>query len=431
MVGVFLGLAISLVLQADQPSLEVEETFARQEPVRFDLTARIELRSGQSAGVAGSNLTDVEIDPVAAIRFPFRAGSLTLAYEPRLLIVAHEYPPQQTRTTSYLNRARLVLDTTPSQRWRVYVNGRFSYGENDFLPLSTVVTPTTGTGPPPVPPGTTPTAPSPATGQSTLPNTRILKVIDLDGSAGFVYSVGPRLGWRLSGGYIYSGGATAEVRATLPVQKGPNGSTGLQWSASRDDTMAFDLEGSNLRFSNGPESTIASLSITWTRAWSRSVGTDLLGGIGGIHATAPPAPGVPGVNNAPYPVGGLGLRHVWTTRFVSWQNRVTFLAAPAPDRLSGAVNERLSAGLHSALSPIPKLVLDVTVAASRAIGGTQRDARVEGRATYTLGPQFGVSLGGRMAWLEGSTLLGPQGFGWLALVSVGTSGGTSLFGASE
>jgi hypothetical protein len=431
MLGVSLGLAISLVLQADQPSLEIEETFARQEPVRFDLAARIELRSGQPGGAASSNLTDVEVDPVAAIRLPFRAGSLTLAYEPRLFIVAHEYPPQEARKTSYLNRARLVLDTTPSPRWRVYVNGRFAYGDNDFLPLSTVATPTTGTGPPPVTPGTTPTAPSPAPGQSTLPNTRFLRIVDLDGSAGFVYSVGPRLGWRLSAGYIYSGGATEEVRTTLPLQKGPNGSTGLQWAASRADTIAFDLAGSNLRFSSGPESTIASLTTTWTRAWSRSVGTDLLGGIGGIHATAPPAPGVPGVKNAAYPVGGLGLRHTWITRFISWHNGVTFLAAPSPDRLSGAVNERLSAGLHSSLSPIQQLVLEVTGAASRAMDGPQRDARLEGRATYKLGPQFDVSLGGRVAWLQGSALLGPQGVGWLAFVSVGTSGGTPLFGASE
>lgn len=431
MVGVSLGLAISLVLQADQASLEIEETLAREEPVRFDLGASIELRSGQPGGVAGSNLTDVEVDPAAAIRLPFRAGSLTLAYEPRLFIVAHEYPPQEARKTSYLNRARLVLDTTPSPRWRVYVNGRFAYGDNDFLPLSTVVTPTTGTGPPPVTPGTPPIAPSPAPGQSTLPNDRFLRIIDLDGSAGFVYSVGPRLGWQLSGGYLYYGGATAEVQATLPLQKGPHGSTGLQWAASRDDTMAFVLEGSNLRFSNGPQSTIASLSTTWTRAWSRSVGTDLLGGIGGIHATAPPAPGVPGVKNAAYPVGGLGLRHAWITRFFSWRNGVTFLAAPAPDRISGAVNERLSAGVHSSLSPVKELVFDITGAASRAIDGSQRDVRVEGRATYQFGPQFGVSLGGRLAWLEGSTLLGSQGFGWLAFVSVGTSAGTTLLGTSQ
>ena len=249
----------------------------------------------------------MEIDPVLALRLPFRAGSLTLAYEPRLFVVVREYPPQEAQKVSYLNRGRLVLDTTPDPRWRVYVVGRFAYGENDFLPLSTVATPVAGTGAPPVQPGTTPTAPTPAPGQSTLPDTRFLPIIDIDASAGFVYSLSPRWGWRLSAGYLYYGGANAEVRTTeLPLQKGPHGTTGLDWSASRADTLAFSLDGSNLRFSSGPQSTIVTLSTTWTRAWGRSVGTDLLLGVGGIHATSPPAPGIPGVHNAALPGGGPG-----------------------------------------------------------------------------------------------------------------------------
>jgi hypothetical protein len=43
---------------------------------------------------------------------------------------------------------------------------------------------------------------------------------------------------------------------------------------------------------------------------------------------------------------------------------------------------------------------------------------------------LGITLW-QSGWLEGSTLLGPQGFGWLAFLSVGSSGGTSLFGDSE
>ena len=137
------------------------------------------------------------------------------------------------------------------------------------------------------------------------------------------------------------------------------------------------------------------------------------------------------MNNSVYPVGGLGLRYTWASRSASWQNRLTFLAAPSPDRLSGAVNQRLSGGLQSALSPFRQLVIEVTGTASRSIDVPQRDLRLEGSATYVLGPQLGITLGGRAAWLDGSTLLGPQGFGWLAFLSVGGSGGTSLFGDSQ
>jgi hypothetical protein len=342
--------------------------------------------------------------------------------------VIREYPPQEARKASYLNRGRLILDTTPGPRWRVYVEGRFAFGDNDFLPLSTVAAPVPGTGAPPVTPGTTPTAPTPAPGQTSLPNTRFLPIVDLDASAGFVYSLSPRWGWRLSAGYLYAGGANAEVRTSLPLQKGPHGSTGLDWSASRADTVFFSLDASNLRFSSGPQSIIATLGTTWTHAWSRSLGTDLILGIGGIHA-APS--GVAAGGNSAYPVGGVGLRYTWESRFVSWFNRVTFLAAPTPDQISGAVNQRLSAGLQSSLSPVKALVFDVTGAASRSLGVVQRDVRVEGKATYLLGPQLGISMGGRVAWLEGSTLLGSQGFGWLAFLSIGSSGGATLFGDSK
>ena len=252
MLGASLGLAVALVLRADALPVEVEEKAPRPAPVRAELGARVELRSGQPGGTTGASLTDVEIDPVLAVRLPFRLGSLTLAYEPRLFILVREYPPQEGQTVSYLNRGRLVLDATPAPRWRVFVEGRFAFGNNDFLPLSTVATPVAGTGSPPVTPGTTPTAPTPAPGPTTLPNARFLEIVDLDASAGFVYSLSRLLDWRLSGGYLYYGGANAEVRTTLPLQKGPHGSTGLAWSPSRADTLAISLDGSNLRSAAAP-----------------------------------------------------------------------------------------------------------------------------------------------------------------------------------
>jgi hypothetical protein len=437
MLGASLGLAVVLVLHADPAPAEAveEEIPVHRDPIRFDIGAKVDLRSGQPEGIPSNSLTDVEVDPYLAVRIPFHAGSLTLAYEPRLFLVLQEYPPpqagQDAERVAYLNRARLLLDLAPGPRWRIYVEGRFAYGKNDFLPLSTVITPTTGTGAPPNTPGTTPTAPTPAPGQSTLPDTRFLPIIGIDASLGLVYSLSTRLGWRLAGGYTYSGGADVSVRTTLPLQKGPHGQTGIDWSASREDTLTILLDASNLRFSSGPQSTIVTLTTGWTHAWDHNLGTDLLLGIGGIHALTPPTPGIPGVHNAAYPVGGVGIRYTWGTRAFVWDNGLTFLAAPSPDRLSGAVNERLSLALRSSFSPIKQLVFDVTGVGSRAIDADQRDTRLETKATYLLGPQFGVSLGARLAWLEGSTLLGPQGFGWLAFISVGTSGGTNLFGDSK
>src|SRR5215469_11029152 len=172
MSGGSLGLVVLLALHAEPPAGEVEEKLPRRDPVHAELGARVEFRSGQPEGTSGTNLTDLEIDPVLAIRLPFRLASLTLAYEPRIFVLVRQYPPQEGKTVSYLHRGRLVLDSTPSPRWQVYVQGRFAYGQNDFLPLSTVAAPVPGTGAPPVAPGTTPTAPTPAAGPTTLPDTR-------------------------------------------------------------------------------------------------------------------------------------------------------------------------------------------------------------------------------------------------------------------
>src|SRR5215831_9748573 len=155
MLGAPVGLVVLLAVAADGAPAEVEQRVVGATPVRVEAGARVELRSGQPSGTSGTSLTDMEIDPTLAVRLPFRLGTLTVAYEPRLFIVVREYPPQEARKVSYLNRGRLVLDTTPAPRWRLYVEGRFAFGDNDFLPLSTVTAPAPGTGAPPVKPGTT------------------------------------------------------------------------------------------------------------------------------------------------------------------------------------------------------------------------------------------------------------------------------------
>ena len=127
-------------------------------------------------------------------------------------------------------------------------------------------------------------------------------------------------------------------------------------------------------------------------------------------------------------MAGLGLRHAWLTRWASWKNSLTFLAAPLPDQINGLVYERLSAVLRSTLAPGDKVLLDVSGGASASIGAPQRDARVEAKGTFLFAPQFGFSVGARVAWLEGSTLL-PTGFGWLCFVSIGTYAGSPVLGA--
>ena len=248
-------------------------------------------------------------------------------------------------------------------------------------------------------------------------------------TTGDVANLTPRVSWLFSAGYDYSGGADAAARTQLPLQKGPRGLTGALWSVTRNDSLSFLLEASHSRFSSGPQSTVGSLTTAWSHVWSRTVATDLIGGIGGFHADVPAVQTSPArTEDKLLPVAGLGLRHAWLTRSASWKNSLTFLAAPLADQINGLVYERLSAVLRSTLAPGEKVLLDVSGGASASIGAPQRDARVEAKGTFLVAPQFGFSVGARVAWLEGSSLL-PTGFGWLCFVSIGTYAGSPVLGA--
>jgi len=413
-----LGLIAALLLRAEPSAASgsaVEtELKPPPEPVRFSLGFRTELRSGHP-GTTGSATTDVELDPVAATRVPFANGGLTLAYEPRLFIIASAAPQH----VSYLHRARLMVDGEATPRWRLSLTVRGSYGEYDFLPLSTVLPGTTSSGstgqagssgPPP----STPSPSTPIPSVSSIPNERFVRVVDLNATAGITHLFSPRLSWLFSGGYQLSGGVDATAQQSLPLQQGPLLTTGPRWILGPNDSLGVLLTGSDTRFTSGPRSAIVNLTNTWSHAWSRTWQTDLTGGAGAFHGTVPDQP----VNNSVLPVGGLMLTHTWLRPVGNVLNILQFLAAPLPDALNGVVNERLNAALISSVPLAHQLWFDLTGGASMTVSSPQRDARGEAKLTFLFTQQLAVSAGGRVAWLQGSELLGPSGFGWLGFLQI-------------
>jgi hypothetical protein len=437
MLGASLGLMACLVVQAE-PSREpggsakdesLEQVIQREDPVRWELGVRVESRTGRpESSDASSHLTEVEVDPLAALRVPFRPGEFTISYEPRLVIIAHQTPVEPTQRAYYLNRGRLVLDIRPDEKWRVFVNARAAYGEYDFSPLSGPSTSTSGTGAPPTTPGT-PGPPTPNPGPSTLPEERFVLAIDLDGSVGMVHFFNPSVGYLLSAGYTYSGGADAAAREQLPLQKGPKASTGVLWTVNARDNLSFLVDGSHSRFSSGPIATVVDITTRWTRTWSRSFTSELIGGIGTFNSSAPATASTPAhEEDSVLPVVGIGLRDTPLTRGFSWRNSLTFLAAPLPDRINGIVYERLSGVFRSSLAPSEKLAFDLSAGASMSVSGEQRDARVELKMTYLFLRQVGMSLGGRTAWIQGSPGV-PNGFGWVGFLAIGAYLGDGVLGA--
>jgi len=394
---------------------------AVQNRPRFEVGTLVEIRSGYPQNTSVRPETNLELHPVLAGRLPLGPGGITLAYDPRIFIVAggsgqdHGY---------YLHQARLTLDTqTP--RARFFFNAHGGYGEYDFLPLSTVLPPSGGTLPPPQQPGSVPTTQPTPTGtpsRGSLPDQRFVNVVSVDGSGGLVYAISRRVSWLASAGYTWAGGADVTARQAYPLHKGPQASTGPIWAMTPRDTLAALIDASYTSFSSGPTSTIVDLSNTWTRSWSQAFQTDLVAGVSGFRSSAPQRSDVSSIR----PLAGFAIRQSWIRPRGGLRNTLQFLASPQPDPVSGEVYERLAANLASTWAVNEHLSFDISGAAAMTVSGPQRDVRVEARISYAFAPELLMSLGGRAAWLEGSNLLGPSGFGWIGFLNLTTFVGSPL-----
>ncbi len=399
------------------------------EPIRYELGIQAELRSGHPIGYNtdprgnGPLRTDVEVDPTAGIRFPLEGGGLTLAYEPRIFIVASAVPPAADGSpgnrVAYLHRGRLTLEFQPSTRWKLFLNGRAAYGQYDFSPLVTVV--------PGAPPGTgqpggvTPSTPSPGLpipGPGNPPNQRLLQVVDLSIGGGFVHLLSPSLSWLLGAGYIRSGGATPEAQLALPLQQTGLGATALQWQIGPGDAWTALLDGSYSTFSNGAHATLFDLLAVWTHTWSRTFRSDLTGGATAFRDSGVPNPagGVYPTVEKVLPAVGLGLtQRVLQPRGIV-VNVLQLRIAPVPDQLTGSIYERFDAVLLSSVPVVDRLWFDASAGVAIAVAGPEFDARVETRLTYVVLPQLNVYVGLRAGWLRGSDPAAPISFGWLGFI---------------
>jgi hypothetical protein len=238
--------------------------------------------------------------------------------------------------------------------------------------------------------------------------------VDVTASAGISYQVTPRLFWLLSGGYLRSGGVGAAGEQALPLQQGPMASTGPRFILGPLDTLSLTLFGSKVEFSNGPQSTLVNLTGTWSHALSRTWQTDVTGGAGGFHATGPDRP----VNTAVLPVAGVAVTHVWLFPRGNILNTLQLGVGPQPDAISGSVYEHLGAVLINSVPLGERVSLSMSAGVSVTIGNPQRDVRADAALSWVIAPQVSVSGGARVAWLQGSDLLGPTNFAWTGFLIV-------------
>ncbi|MGZ6059574.1 MAG: hypothetical protein ACXWLP_08950 [Myxococcaceae bacterium] len=412
------------------PELEVSQVKPPQgAPLVGEFGARTELRVGEPVGADSPGVnTELEVDPVIGFRYLGRTGGTTLVYEPTLYISSYG-----TQKVSYLHRARLNLDVRTSDRLELFLNARGAFGQNDFSPLTGVTGAAPGTGTPVPPPGT----PVAGTGAvppvpGTLPDVRFLEYVDAQVSAGFTYALARGLDWVFSAGYVASGGARVVDRGTLPLQQGPIGQTRLHWTVGPHDIIEPVLVGSHQRFSGlpgepeatGPTSTVLDLVTGWTHGWVPGVETTLAAGASGYHIT-----GVLGAGNTPLPpssgvrpAAAMVLRLAWAGRNTTFRNELQALLSPGADRLTGIVNQRIGALLSSRVGFGEALSFTVSGEGTATQNSLQRDARIEGRVTYSPTKEVEVYLGARAAWIRGTSVLGNPAsqwtFGWAGFLGL-------------
>jgi hypothetical protein len=94
---------------------------------------------------------------------------------------------------------------------------------------------------------------------------------------------------------------------------------------------------------------------------------------------------------------------------------------PKIDPFGNGVYQQVNGVVRGTVAPSEHVSFDLTAAGSDQVNGPQRDVRLEGRIGWSPVREVQLATGVRTAWLEGSTLLGPTGFGWQAFVSVSAS----------
>jgi hypothetical protein len=142
-------------------------------------------------------------------------------------------------------------------------------------------------------------------------------------------------------GYQLAGGADAEARTLLPLQRGPFGEASADYAVSRRDHALATVSASETTFSSGPEAILVLGSAGYRLVWSRALEARLALGAGEAQArTSARAP--QRFETEPVIEGALESRRTADGRLGA------FLGArlgPTVNRLVGFVDERLEGTL--------------------------------------------------------------------------------------
>lgn len=237
-------------------------------------------------------------------------------------------------------------------------------------------------------------------------------------AAEFESAVSQRLRISGSAAWSVSGGADAAARAAMPLSRGPQARTALEWAATRLDLLRAQLAALETRYSNGRSAAVASLTGEWRSTLSRSAEFSLSGGpaVGRISDEGQP------VRTLPYAVGAADLRAAVGR---DMQTSFGVSVEPLGDPLTGELVERASAHVSAGWEPTGRPSVTLRLSGSLALtdgnGGADsaergdRFLQAELSARVPVSRRTALFLGARGAALS-RPLPGQPARQWVAFV---------------
>ncbi|HYS09562.1 MAG TPA: hypothetical protein VEP66_12495 [Myxococcales bacterium] len=168
------------------------------------------------------------------------------------------------------------------------------------------------------------------------PATRFVSVEESNSSIELEWGESRRLRMSGSAAWLVAGGTDSFAQQALPLGRGPQAQAVVQWAASKLDTLRFEANGRDTRYSNGLRATVASFTAGWRTQLTRNTNLSFSAGPGFGRSRTSDQP----ASAQPYAVATADLNSV-ATRDLLVSMGVS--VEPLGDALSGDVVERSSA----------------------------------------------------------------------------------------
>lgn len=221
-------------------------------------------------------------------------------------------------------------------------------------------------------------------------------------TAAFFKQLEPRLRLDAAAHYTLSGGRDAAAQALLPREQGPSTEVGLQYAATRSDTLELQTSGIYTRLTTGTATGIGNLLLGLRKNLGDGLELRVAGGPSVAHTKSSARAGV----TVGTRVAGSGIVTVtqqFPMRGHTLSASVNAAAIPVIDPFSGGAVERASGGAGLAYTFTPEIRFAASGSVARDLDSRPAGALgAEASLSFVPGRSFALTIGARGNRLTGS-----------------------------